>query len=45
LQVTPSLWYETGFGAFELGWRVPIEGRNLPDGGALVIGYFTRFGF
>ena len=45
LQVTPSLWYETGFGGFELGWRVPIEGRNLPDGGALVIGYFTRFGF
>jgi len=24
---------------------VPIEGRNLPDGGALVIGYFTKFGF
>jgi hypothetical protein len=45
LQVTPSLWYETGLGGFELGWRVPIRGRNLPDGGALVIGYFTRFGF
>jgi len=45
LQVTPSLWYVTGFGGFELGWRVPIEGRNLPDGGALVIGYFTKFGF
>ena len=44
LQVTPSLWYETPLGAFEAGWRVPLDGRNLPAGGALVLGYFTRFG-
>ena len=43
LQVTPSLWYQTRLGGFELGWRVPIDGRNLPDGGALVIGYFSKF--
>ena len=44
LQVTPSLWYETALGSFEAGWRVPLDGRNLPAGGALVLGYFTRFG-
>ena len=44
LQLTPSLWYETPLGGFELGWRVPLAGRNLPAGGALVVGYFTRFG-
>ena len=44
LQVTPSLWCETPLGAFEVGWRVPLDGRNLPAGGALVLGYFTRFG-
>ncbi len=44
LQVTPSLWYETALGAFELGWRVPLDGRNLPAGGALVVGYFSKFG-
>ena len=44
LQVTPSLWYETALGSFEVGWRVPLDGRNLPAGGALVVGYFSRFG-
>ncbi len=44
LQLTPSLWYETPVGGFEAGWRVPLRGRNLPAGGALVLGYFTRFG-
>ncbi len=44
LQVTSSLWYETPAGAFELGWRLSLAGRNLPAGGALVIGYFARLG-
>jgi hypothetical protein len=44
LQVTPSLWYETALGAFELGWQVPLDGRNLTAGGALVVGYFSKFG-
>ena len=44
LQLTPSVWYQTRAGAFELGWRVSLAGRNLPAGSALVIGYFSRFG-
>jgi len=44
LQLTPSLWHMTPVGGFEVGWRVPLAGRNLPAGGALVIGYFSRFG-
>ena len=44
LQLTSSLWYITPVGGFEVGWRVPLAGRNLPAGGALVLGYFSRFG-
>ena len=43
LQLTPSLSYPTAGGSFEVGWRFGLAGRNLPAGGALVIGYFTKF--
>jgi len=45
LQITPSISWDTGAGSLELGWRFPVRGRNLPSGGALTAGYFTRFGF
>lgn len=43
LQLTPSLSYPTAAGSFEVGWRFALAGRNLPAGGALVLGYFTKF--
>ncbi len=40
LQVMPMLTYPIGGGQLEAGVRVPIYGRNLPSGQALVLGYF-----
>jgi hypothetical protein len=42
VQLLPSLGYSIGPGALELGVRVPLAGRNIPAGPALVLGYFTR---
>jgi hypothetical protein len=43
LQVTPSLLYPIGPGQFELGARIPLAGKNLPAGEALVLGYFWNW--
>ena len=43
LQLLPSLGWETSVGVVELGGRVPLAGRNLPAGPALVLGYFARW--
>lgn len=42
-QVTPSLLTSVGPGRLELGVRVPVGGRNLPSGEALVLGYFFEW--
>ena len=42
-QVMPRLSYAAGPGAWSLGLRVPVRGRNLPGGTSLVLGYFTRW--
>lgn len=39
-QVTPSLLVPLRGGQLELGLRVPLGGKNLPSGEALVLGYF-----
>jgi len=39
-QVMPMLTYPLGRGQIEAGIRVPVYGRNLPAGQALVLGYF-----
>jgi len=39
-QVMPMLTYPIGRGQLEAGVRVPLYGRNLPSGQALVLGYF-----
>jgi hypothetical protein len=39
-QVMPTLTYPLGPGQLEAGARVPIRGRNLPAGEALILGYF-----
>jgi len=41
LQVTPTVSYGVGPGAFEVGARYPIAGKNLLSGWTLVLGYFT----
>ena len=43
VQVTPSVGYQTGPGVLEAGVRVPLAGRNLPAGPAIVLGYFFTF--
>jgi hypothetical protein len=43
LQVMPSLSYPVGPGQFEVGVRIPLKGRNLPSGNALVLGYFVNW--
>lgn len=45
LQVFPTVGWPIGPGALELGVRVPLAGRNLPTGPAVVLGYFTRWAF
>jgi hypothetical protein len=44
LQITPNVGWDTGRGSAYVGWRQPLSGQNLPASGALVIGYFGRFG-
>lgn len=39
-QVMPSLTYAVGSGQVEAGVRLPLAGRNLPAGHALMLGYF-----
>ena len=43
LQLTPRVSYELGPGALSVGARIPLSGKNLPAGTALVLGYFTRW--
>jgi hypothetical protein len=40
----PSLTSRLGRGSFELGFRLPLTGRNLPAGPDLSVGYFLRWG-
>lgn len=39
IQVFPTLGFRVGPGTIEVGGRIPLEGRNLPAGPALVGGY------
>ena len=43
LQVTPKVSYGVGPGAFSVGARIPLAGKNLPAGVSLVLGYFSRW--
>lgn len=43
LQLTPRVSLEAAGGAFNLGARIPVAGKNLPAGTSLVAGYFTRW--
>lgn len=45
LQIFPTAGWPIGPGAVELGLRVPLAGRNLPSGPAIVLGYFRRWTF
>ncbi len=45
LQIYPSVGWPIGPGAVELGLRVPLAGRNLPAGPAIVVGYFAQWSF
>lgn len=40
IQIFPSVGIRIGPGVADVGARVPLEGRNLPSGAALVVGYF-----
>ncbi len=44
LQLLPSIGRRVGPGAFEIGGRFPVAGRNLPAGPAVFVGYFMRWG-
>lgn len=41
LQVLPRIGWPFGGGRAEVGARIPLAGRNLPAGPALVLGYFV----
>lgn len=41
IQVFPSVGVRIGPGVADVGARLPLEGRNLPSGAALVVGYFV----
>ena len=43
VQVQPSVLYDVGPGAFELGARLALRGRSLPAGTALMAQYFSRW--
>ncbi|MEX0600178.1 MAG: hypothetical protein WD205_06025 [Rhodothermales bacterium] len=43
LQIFPTVGWPVGPGVVEAGLRVPLAGRNLPTGPALVLGYFARW--
>lgn len=44
LQLFPTLGRKAGPGILEVGGRLPLSGRNLPAGPALVLGYFVAWG-
>ncbi|GIV57883.1 MAG: hypothetical protein KatS3mg042_0796 [Rhodothermaceae bacterium] len=44
VQLLPSLGRPVGPGVLELGARIPISGRNLPAGPALLLGCFWTWG-
>ena len=44
LQLLLSIGRRVGPGAFEIGGRFPVAGRNLPAGPAVFVGYFMRWG-
>ncbi|RMF51610.1 MAG: transporter [Bacteroidetes bacterium] len=44
VQLLPSLGRPVGPGVLELGARIPLSGRNLPAGPALLLGYFWTWG-
>ncbi len=41
VQVLPTIGWRVGPGTIELGARIPVDGRNLPAGPALTLGYFA----
>jgi hypothetical protein len=43
VQLLPTVGWTIGPGAVELGARVPVDGRNLPAGPALTLGYFVNW--
>ena len=43
IQLLPTLGWRIDPGVVELGARVPVDGRNLPAGPALVAGYFLAW--
>ena len=40
IQVSPTIGWKVGAGHLELGSRIPLGGRNLPAGPAIILGYF-----
>ena len=40
IQLLPALGVRVGPGVLDAGARLPVDGRNLPSGPALVVGYF-----
>jgi len=43
VQVLPTIGWRVGPGTVELGARIPVDGRNLPAGPALTLGYFVQW--
>jgi len=43
VQIFPTIGFRLGPGAVDVGGRIPLSGRNLPAGPALVVGYFIRW--
>lgn len=43
VQLLPTVGWKVGPGAVELGARIPVDGRNLPAGPALTLGYFVNW--
>jgi hypothetical protein len=43
VQLLPSVGWTVGPGAVEVGARIPVDGRNLPAGPALTLGYFVNW--
>jgi hypothetical protein len=43
IQLLPSVGFKLGPGAIDVGGRIPLSGRNLPAGPALIVGYFFRW--
>ncbi len=43
VQLLPTVGYQVGPGAVELGARIPIHGQNLPAGPSFTLGYFLTW--